>query len=252
MRRLVLVGFTLVLASLWVSAPAGSAQDDPNDLLRALVPEGDPGEFDIDEEDARFLQFVEVFGASTEVADFGDGSQLTGPCGGHAFSYDGDGQLIDAAFDAGDDAPPIDLTNSGPGVPQQAFTSSNPFKVDTAGVVLYFGFYPLEGEGPRDHRWTIKTEGISLDSGGDPNPNGKNRNAGIVDLGKELPFGFSFKAKVEGEIMSDLAPCFGKGHVDFQGPFPLATVPGAVGTVTLLGGLFGLLFNSRPAITWKA
>lgn len=235
-----------------VPVPGVAAQDDPNDVLRELIPEGAPGEFDLVEEDERFGRLVSEFGESTSVADFGDGSQLTGPCGGHALSYNADGELIDAAFDAGDDGPPIDIMAASEGEAAQAFTSSNPFRVDTGGVVAYFGFYPREGDGPRDHIWEIVTEGLSLDSGGDPNSNGNNRNAGIVDLAEELPLRFSAKGRVEGSIISDLTPCFGSGFVQFEGPFPLATLPGAAGGLAALVGVFGLLFNSRPAVTWKA
>ena len=120
-------------------------------------------------------------------------------------------------------------------------------------MVAYFGFAPQTGDGPRNHNWTIKTAGVSLDSGGDNNGDGKNRNAGIVNLGDELPLTFSFKTKVSGELRSqNLAPCIGKGWVEFDGGFPLTTVPGVVGSVLLLGGLVGLLFNARPAMTWKA
>ena len=72
---------------------------------------------------------------------------------------------VDAAADWGDDNPPVDLLDGG-----QAFTTSNRFKVDTRGVVVYYGFMPHEGDGPIDHEWEVKTSGISLDSGGDPNP----------------------------------------------------------------------------------
>lgn len=223
-------------------------QADPNETLRALVPEGQPGDLDVTEGDAIYKQIASAVGASTDVADFGDGSELTGPCGGFAFSYDGDGKLIDAAADLGNDSPPVDLLEN-----QQAFTSGNPFKVDTRGVVAYFGFSPQTGDGPRNHKWTIKTAGVSLDSGGDSNGDAKNRNAGLVDLGKELPLTFSFKTKVSGEMTSEnLPPCIGNGWVEFEGGFPLATVPGIVGTLFLAGGLIGLLFNSRPAMTWKA
>ena len=99
--------------------------------------------------------------------------------------------------------------------------------------------------------WSITTEGISLDSGGDDNPNGNNRNTGVIDLAEQLPFGFSFKAKVQADIESDLPPCFGEGHVEFEGPNPLTSVPGIVGGLGLLGGIFGLLFNARPAVTYK-
>lgn len=239
-------------AAFGVFALCGSAfaQDssDGNDALRQLVPEGEPGDLDVTEGDAIFKRIATEVGKSTDVADFGDGSELTGPCGGFAFSYDGGGKLIDAAADLGNDDGPIDLLDN-----KQAFTSGNPFKVDTKGVVAYFGFAPQTGDGPRNHNWTIKTAGVSLDSGGDNNGDGKNRNAGIVDLGDELPLTFSFKTKVSGELTSqNLAPCIGKGWVEFDGGFPLTTVPGVVGSVLLLGGLVGLLFNARPAMTWKA
>jgi len=251
MRRLLIAPALLIAVLFWTFSASASAQDDPNDILRTLIPEGEPGDLDLTEEDERFLQFVELFGANTDVADFGDGSKLTGPCGGQAFSYNADGELIDAAFDNGDDDPPVDLFDSTSSEPVQAFTSDNPFLVDSNGVVTYFGFYPFDGDGPLDHVWEITTEGISLDSGGDPNTGRDNRNAGVVDLAEQLPVDLAFKARIEGNIMSNLAPCFGEGHVEFQGGFPLTTIPGAVGAAALLGGIFGLLFNARPAITWK-
>ena len=238
-------------AAFGALASCGSAfaQARPTPTTRcALVPEGEPGDLDVTQGDAIYKQIAAEVGKSTAVADFGDGSELSGPCGGFAWSYDGDGKLIDAAADLGDDSPPIDLLDK-----KQAFTSSNPFKVDTRGVVAYFGFAPQTGDGPREHNWTIKTAGVSLDSGGDENANAKNRNAGIVDLGEELPLGFSFKTQVSGELLSkNLAACIGDGWVEFDGGFPLTTVPGIVGGVLLAGGLIGLLFNSRPAMTWKA
>lgn len=246
-RALLATGAAIGAIALGGSAFAqGSA--DPNDALRALVPEGEPGDLDVTQGDLIFKQIAAEVGKSTAVADFGDGSELAGPCGGFAWSYDGDGKLIDAAADLGTDTPPIDLLDN-----KQAFTSGNPFKVDTRGVVVYFGFAPQSGDGPRDHEWTIKTAGVSLDSGGDANGDAKNRNAGLVDLGEDLPVTFSFKTKVSGEMISqNLAPCTGNGWVEFDGGFPLATVPGIVGTIFLAGGLVGLLFNSRPAATWKA
>jgi hypothetical protein len=243
----------LGLGGLWLGGGAG-AQDggggggnqDPLDAIREQVPEGEPGEFDLTEADERFGRLVRDFGDTTDV-DVGTGSALTGPCGGIAMSYDSDGELIDAALDAGGPAPPVDVLDGG-----QAFTSGNPFEVDTRGVVAYYGFMPQRGEGPMDHTWEIRTQGVSLDEGGDPNNAGNNRNAGIVDLAENLPFAFSFDAQIEGELTSEnLRPCAGEGHVRFLGGFPLATVPGIVGTVTLLGGVFGLLFNARPAVTWK-
>lgn len=220
---------------------------DPLDAIRAQVPEGAPGEFDLTEADARFGQLVRDFGDTTGL-DVGEGSDLTGPCGGIAMSYEENGDLLDAALDAGNGQPPVDVIDGG-----QAFTSGNPFEVDTRGVVAYYGFMPRRGEGPMDHSWEITTAGVSLDSGGDPNEAGNNRNAGLVDLADQLPFAFSLDAEISGHLTSaNLEECQGSGHVRFVGGNPLLTVPGIAGTVTLLGGVFGLLFNARPAVTFRA
>ncbi len=223
-----------------------STGDDALDAIRDAIPEGFPGKFDLTEASAEFGMLVSLFGQSSQVADFGTGSQLTGPCGGYAFSYDKDRQLIDAAIDAGDNNPPGDLLDGG-----QAFTSSNPFKVDTSGIVTYFGFSPEVGDGPLNHRWFIKTSGISVDKGGDPNTIRNNRNVGLVDLDNDLPVKFSAKVKIEGEMTSEsLAKCVGKGHVEFLGN-GLTDPVGLLGLALLGGGFFGLLFNSRPAMTYK-
>lgn len=224
--------------------------------LRDEIPEGFPGKYDLTEANARYRAYASAYGESTEVADFGDGSELSGPCAGYAYSYDSDGELIDAAMDIGTDDPPFDLLDAGFG---QAFTSGNPFKVDTNGVVLYYGSMPEEPPGPYDHRWKIKTSGISLDSGGDPNPNGKNIATGLVDLAEDLPVKFNAKAQVEGEIRPDVGdevaetstvgPCFGKGHVEFVAT---GVTPAQVaGIAALAGGILGLLFNARPAMTFR-
>ncbi len=242
------------MITLGLSFSVGAvAQGDPVvdqaalDEIRALVPEGDPGKYDLTEASAEFGQYVILFGQSTAVADFGDGSQLTGLCGGFAYSYDKNGDLLDAAIDLGDGDAPVDLLEG-----TQAFTSGNPFKVDPRGVVVYYGFSPESGDGPEDHRWYIKTSGISLDKGGDPNPQLKNRNAGLVDLNKDLPVKFTAKVKIEGHMMSENQPdCVGKGHVSFEGD-GLTDPVGLAGLALLGGGIFGLLFNSRPAITWKS
>ena len=42
---------------------------------------------------------------------------------------------------------------------------------------------PQEGIGPLDNSWFIKTSGVSLDSGGDANVDGDNRNAGHREPG---------------------------------------------------------------------
>lgn len=245
-----LLGAGLVVTCVVLSLSSGGvtrAQDQDLDELRELIPEGTPGEYDLDEADVLFHALAEAYGRVAQTTDFGDGSSLTGPCGGWAFSYDEDGSLIDAAFDAGDGAAPVDIFDGG-----QAFTSGNPFEVDTRGAVVYYGFAPQRGDGPIDHRWEIVTGGISIDSGGDPNPNAKNRNTGLVDLGEDLPVKFTAKVKVEGEMTSqNLAPCSGNGHVKFRGNG--LTDPVGLAALALLGGGFlGLLFNSRPAMTYKA
>jgi hypothetical protein len=119
-------------------------------------------------------------------------------------------------------------------------------------VVTYFGFDPESGDGPLNHSWYVKTSGISLDKGGDPNTNLKNRATGLVDLANDLPVKFSAKVKVEGQLTADnLPPCVGRGYVEFIGNG--LTDPVGLGALALLGGgIFGLLFNARPARTWKA
>lgn len=249
-RRALIVGSVVFLGlsfSVGAIAQDDSEPDDPAlDAIRATIPDGFPGEYDLTEADEEFKQLVVLYGESTAVADFGSGSELTGTCGGFAYSYGEDGVLIDAAMDVGDNDPPVDLFEGG-----QAFTSSNPFQVDTRGVVTYFGFFPEEGDGPEDHRWYIKTAGISLDEGGDPNPQLKNRNVGIVDLDEDLPVKFSAIVRVEGEMTTqNIGTCSGEGHVEFIGN-GLNDPVGWVALLLLGGGFFGLLFNSRPALTYK-
>jgi hypothetical protein len=251
-RRTRLIGGVALLVALGsIGGAHAGAQDDGSgddalDEVRALIPEGDPGEYDLTEADALFGQLAAAYGASTAVEDFGDGSKLTGVCGGFAYSYDEDGQLLDAAADWGDDNPPVDLLDGG-----QAFTSSNRFKVDTRGVVVYYGFMPQDGDGPLDHKWEIKTSGISLDSGGDSNTGLENRNAGVADLADDLPVKFSANAKVTGDLTSaNIGDCEGEGHVEFIGN-GLADPVGIAAIALFAGGLLGLLFNARPAMTWK-
>src|SRR5688572_24270646 len=103
MRRTRLMGCIALLAgvALLGGARAG-AQDDGDggdeslDELRALIPESEPGEYDLTEADAAYGQLAEAYGVSTSVEDFGNGSELTGLCGGFAYSYDDDGELLDA------------------------------------------------------------------------------------------------------------------------------------------------------------
>ncbi len=101
--------------------------------------------------------------------------------------------------------------------------------------------------------WEITTEGISLDRGGDPNPNFKNRNAGLVDLANDLPdlLKTNFNARIEGDMSTTNGlSCVGHAHIEFSGPF--LNVISAVGLALAGAGVIGLLFNSRPAMTWRA
>jgi len=110
----------------------------------------------------------------------GEGSHLIGDCSGMAMSFDADGALIDWAIGVGsnDGGGPrgqlVDLYGEGQ-LGSRAFTQENPFQVGDR--VVYFGNMPRQGEGPLEHNWKIATAGISIDAGGDPNEEGKNRNA---------------------------------------------------------------------------
>jgi hypothetical protein len=227
-----------------MSRAADEPPPAPYDQIGDLIPPTEPVDLDVDTAGAEFTEIAALVAAST--IEFGDGSTLTGQCGGLAYSYDKDGDLIDAAIDLGDDNPPIDLLD---GV--QAFTSGNPFQVDTRGVVAYYGFMPQEGTGPLNNSWFVEMSGISLDSGGDDNVDGDNRNAGTVDLGEDLPVKFSAKTTINGELTSDnLAPCIGEGNVEFMGNGLTDTV-GIVAMALLGGGLVGVLFNARPSMTYR-
>lgn len=250
-RRLVRQGVVCAGLALLVTAGSARAQDGgldqaTLDALSAEAPAADAADAE-DNESAqqRFDRMVEIISGSGPIST-DTSSELTGPCGGYAYSYDADGALVDAAMATGDGAPIIDIIDGG-----QAFTSGNPFKVDTAGTVQYFGFMPRSGEGPRDHSWWIETSGIRLGEGGDPNENGNNRNAGVVDLGDELPFQFSAKLPASGRLdSSNAGSCTGEGHVEFQGN-GLTDPIGLAGLAVLALGAAGLIFNARPARTWK-
>jgi hypothetical protein len=204
--------------------------------------------------------------------DLGDtGAYLMGPCGGAAISYDSHGNSLDAAVDFGDGSPPVDIYG------EPAFTASNPFQVDSGGTVAYFGFTlpvaGLSGDAFHNHRWTMVIMGVSADSGGDPNQLDKNRNAGLMELGDLLPFQFQAKVKAQGVFVDQWGPsdlptvtaadvasvfaghvfCFGEGWVQFVGDsYPLFTVPGALASALALAGFSGILFNARPALSWRA
>ena len=185
-----------------------------------------------------------------------DGSSLTGPCKGVVISYDADGNSIDAMFDRGGDEPLYDVYGS------QTMTRGNPFEVDTRGFIVYYGSSIPETF--HNHRWFIMAEGIFKDDGGDPNPRDKNRNAGSVDFGELLPFSFTSIVKAKGAWVDgwgstelpEVGPypgmqCVGEGWVKFVGPNPLTTPPGMVALALAAAGFSGVLFNARPALSWR-
>lgn len=194
--------------------------------------------------------------ADATVDTIGGGSSfLQGQCGGVAISYDADGAVIDAAVGVGATRDGLLLDVSGDGRGERAFTTSNPFEVRADGQVVYSGYLPYTGgEGPLDHVWKITTGGLSVDSGGDDNPDANNANAGIVNLGESIPAPARFTGTfvVQGWLFSQNGRfCVAEGHVQFTGPFPLFTAPGALGTIVGFAGIAGLLFNARPAQTFR-
>jgi hypothetical protein len=215
-----------------------------------------------------FLARVDPEGAGFDLE--GEGAVLLGPCGGAAISYDAHGDSLDAMVDVGDGNPPVDIYGNA------AMTAGNPFRVDSGGVVAYFGFTldaPTLTLGAfHNHRWEVVIMGISADEGGDPNPRDKNHNSGLVELGDVLPFQFQAKVKVQGVFVdqwgtADLAGysaadlgafaghavCFGEGWVEFVGEgYPLFTAAGALATALAAAGFAGILFNARPALSWRA
>ena len=200
----------------------------------------------------------------------GSGSTLRGPCMGQAWSYDSDGQPLDVAWDWDRDGPPIGRADpaSADSAAEQTFTSGRPFKVHVDGAVIYTGVAGglSVGSGPIDHDWFIQLKFLgfaatNIDSGGDPNSNGENRNLGAVNLNEDLPA----PAKVSGLVAANAqmdAPfsgaegvternpaaffCIGSGFVDIQGGLPLT----APGVALLFLASVGMLFNARPARTW--
>ncbi len=224
------------------------------------VPGGEPGERDLTPADPSFLepmaQALGAQGLETEMsAD--SSSKLLGDCSGMAMSFDGDGVMHDWAIGVpsneggGPTGQLIDVHGEGE-VGTRAFTKSNPFKVHD--LVVYFGRLPASGEGPIEHNWSIETAGISIDQGGDPNPNGKNRNAGTVNLVEDLPPVLRPAGifPMSGELTSQNGlSCTAEGWIQFEGGNPLLTAPSAVAAAFGGIGLLGLLFNARPATTWK-
>lgn len=216
------------------------------------IPEilGEPGEDDLPPGIAIWLG-EEAEQVSAELPDDG-GSELVGPCMGIAASVapDGDGfEVIDIAADFNDPAPPIDVSRPLDGNSfAQAFTSGNPFTVHVDGFVVYAG---RADPAPINHSWEIRTFGISVDEGGDPNPNAKNRNAGTVNLEEDLPAAAKVNALfyIEADMIADGGfSCIGSGYFETTGG--TRTLEGA-GIVLVLAMGVGALFNSRPARTWR-
>lgn len=137
-----------------------------------------------------------------------------------------------------------------------------------------------------DHSWSMLVMGISTDRGGDPNQRDKNRNAGlvimdevfedvnvplfdigelnltfkakgaIIDLyaegdpnGRRLPDDFDLET-IEAEAMGREF-CFGEGWAAFIGSGPPLTVD-IVAAALMAAGFAGLMFNVRPAQSWRA
>jgi len=258
-------------AAQWADRNGDQIPDIPAGGPQGEIPPGTAGLWD----DAigattpeEFLARVDPTGSGFDLGD--KGAVLLGPCGGAVISYDADGNSIDAAVDLGDDGPPLDIHGN------PAFTAGNPFQVDSGGMVTYYGFTldsPALGMGAfHDHRWEVVLMGVAADEGGDPNPQDKNRNAGLVEMFDALPFQFQAKLKIKGIFVDgwgnndlpaygagDLGAfaghevCFGEGWVQFVGSsYPLFTVPGALASALALAGFSGVLFNARPAQSWRA
>jgi hypothetical protein len=265
---------TLGAVAQWADRNGDHIPDMPVEGADEQIPEGIAGLWD----DAigattpeEFIAGVDPEGNGFDIE--GEGAFLLGPCGGAVISYDAHGNSIDAAVDLGDDDPPVDIYG------QAAFTAGNPFQVDSGGSLTYFGF-TLDDPGLtlgafRDHRWELVVMEVSADNGGDPNVQGKDHNAGLVQLGDLWPDAFGFRAKVKAQgvivdhwgsidlpaytaddvqsVFAGHTVCFGEGWVEFVGEgFPLFTIPGALATALVLAGFFGVLFNARPALSWRA
>jgi len=199
--------------------------------------------------DALESQWQSYAGTAQQYSD--GGSSLEGQggamCGGWAYSFDDEGVMIDAAYDAGDNSPPVSSFGEG----GQAFTESNPFKVHNNGSVLYMGF---ANPAPTNHSWkiTIKAFGtdITVDSGGDPNEGEHNRNIGYVDLATDFPIKLNFTAQISGTMTADDGwECSGSGWIEVVGENNPFVAFGAA--LAGLAGFAGVLFNARPARSWR-
>lgn len=219
-----------------------------------LPPEGIAGIWDDKVGEVSEEGFLDAVSGEFDESD--EGSSLTGPCKGVVISYDAEGNSVDAMFDRGGAEPLYDVYG------KQKMTRSNPLKVDTRGVLVYYGSsIPATFH---DHRWFLMAEGVFKDDGGDPNPRDKNRNAGSVDFGDLLPFSFTALVKAKGawvdqwgaaelpEMETYPEPnCVGEGWVQFVGPNPLSTPPGILALALAAVGFTGVLFNARPALSWR-
>jgi len=231
---------------LEVDIGSGDTIATDSDLQELL---GFPGKYDLPEGELIVDGVVEDL-SSAPCPSGGDGSFLEGDCLGMAMSFDDQNRLIDIAADLNKPGAPVDMLESEPGNLVQAFTKSNPFRVHVDGFVAYVGQLGETGAGPLEHRWKIETFGVELDSGGDPNPRGKNRNAGAVDLKNDLPAAAKINGlfKITGDLNSlNNLMCDGGGFFETEGGIPAAEGAGAV---ILLGAGLGALFNARPARTW--
>ena len=165
------------------------------DRFQSMNPDTGEVETDIEAFEAAYDEFQTAFPFDQSMT----GSEFVGPCGGFAFSFDDSEKLIDFAFDAGDADPPTDMNG------EVAFSKANPFLVHAAGTVFYFGFT----EQPFfNHMWDLGLQGIALDEGGDPNPRGKDRNAGILELDEQIPSAVRFTGlfKFGGKIDAGATP----------------------------------------------
>ena len=269
---------------------SGFVPDNFVDLNGDGVPDlGDlpPGEHGIWDDTVGALTEEEFFARIPTAAQFDltdEDSVMRGPCGGVAISYDSAGLSIDAVVDYADDQAALDVYTG-----DQAFTAGNPFKVDTTGTVAYFGFtreagtnfstagtlpgvnYGEPAQALHDYQWTILILDVAADFGGDPNAFDENHNAGLLLLGEELPFPFSAKLKGEGAVIdlwgAERLPgfdkdsidgiaagrefCFGEGWILATGgdSFPTGA---ALSAALFAAGFAGLIFNARPAQTWRA
>jgi len=242
-RRVMTIG-AIAVAMVLLGGRAGAQDETPPldiaDLTSQLPPPG------VEIDDATADQLLTTLEGTSTAG--GGNSSLTGICGGLAFSFDEDGTLIDAAYDAGDDAPPVDLLDGG-----QAFTSGNPFEVDTNGDVTYYGFAPRSGDGPMNYGYELWVAGITVSSDSDePNSNGNNRNGGTISLSDKLPVRFDAKVKAGGELTAQDGTelCAGEGYVSFSGN-GIVSLPGLAGIGLFAIGLLGIVINARPARTWK-